>query len=145
MLLSSFIQALLKLIETWLGIALFDGNVSIATEKLQDKHCMLWIEYMCATRTVFLVNKSYKVERFFLLWINVFSGFLKWLHFPLLVFKDQIFFTLCLLFVPEEKKLYLLRMLVVFSVIFCTFSVLWNIVAVFQFNISLPHCIGKFV
>ena len=27
----------------------------------------------------------------------------------------------------------------------CSFPVLWNNVAVFQFNVSLPHCNGKFV
>ena len=30
-----------------------------------------------------------------------------------------------------------------FTVILCTFSVLWNNVAVFQSNVSLPHCNGK--
>ena len=59
------------------------------------------------------------------------------LFFPLLpVFKDPILSTLCLLFVPEEEELYLLETLVVLSVILCSFSVLWNNVAVFQFNVS---------
>ena len=59
------------------------------------------------------------------------------------VFRDRILSTLCLLFVPEEEELYLLETLDVFSVIFCSFSVdlLWNNVAVFQFNVkSLPRC-----
>ena len=61
-------------------------------------------------------------------------------------FKDPILSTLCLLFVHEQEELYRLETLVIFSVILCSFSVLWNNVAVvFQFNISLPHCIGKFV
>ena len=89
---------------------------------------------------------KYDAERFFSLWMDVFSGFLTWLHFPFLpVFKDPILSTLCLFFVPEEEELYLLETLVVFSVILCSFSVLWNNVSVFQFNVSLPHCIGKFV
>ena len=68
------------------------------------------------------------------------------LIFPLLpVFKDPILSTLCLLFVPEEEELYLLETLVVLYVILCSFSVLWNNVAVFQFNVSLPHCNGKSV
>ena len=53
--------------------------------------------------------------------------------------------SLCLLFVPEEEELYLLKTFVVLSVILCSFPVLWNDVAVFQFNVSLPHCNGKFV
>ena len=75
--------------------------------------------------------------------MDVFSGFLNWLIiFPLLlVFKDPILSTLCLLFVPEEEELYLLKTLVVFFMILCSFSVLWNNVAVFTFNVSLPHCI----
>ena len=36
-------------------------------------------------------------------------------------------------------------LLLILSVILCSFSVLWNNVAVFQFNVSLPHCNGKFV
>ena len=68
------------------------------------------------------------------------------LIFPLLpVFKDPILSTLCLVFVPEEEELYLLETLVVLSVILCSFSDLWNNVAVFQFNVSLPHCNCKFV
>ena len=68
------------------------------------------------------------------------------LIFPLLlVFKDPILSTLCLLFVPDEEELYLLETLVVLYVILCSFSVLWNNVAVFQFNVSLPHCNGKSV
>ena len=47
--------------------------------------------------------------------------------------------------IPEEEELYLLKTLVVLSMILCSFSVLWNNIAVFQFNISLPHCNGKLV
>ena len=31
-----------------------------------------------------------------------------------------------------------------FSVILNSFSVLWNNIPVFQFNLTLPHCNGKF-
>ena len=60
---------------------------------------------------------------------------------------------LCLLFVPEEEEMYLLETFFFFfflsffvfcDKILCSFSVLWNNVAVFQFNVSLPHCNGKF-
>ena len=74
--------------------------------------------------------------------MDVFSGFFNWLQF----YYYQFFFfpRPCrpyLLFVPEEEELYLLETLIFFSVILCSFSVLLNNVAVFQFNVSLPHCI----
>ena len=102
-----------------------------------------------------------KKEEFLKVWISygreilfAVNGCIFWflklaaLIFPLLpVFKDPILSTLCLLFVPEEEELYLLETLVVFYVILCSLSVLWmwNNVAVFQFNVSLPHCNGKSV
>ena len=79
--------------------------------------------------------------------MDAFSGFFNWLQFH----YNQVFFFFfprpCrpyLLFVPEEEELYLFEMFFFFSVNLCSFSVLWNNVAVFQFNVSLPHCI-KFV
>ena len=59
--------------------------------------------------------------------MDAFSGFFNWLQFHHYHF---FFSTLCLLFVPEEE-LCLLEMLVVFLIL-CSFSVLWNNVAVFH-------------
>ena len=53
--------------------------------------------------------------------------------------------TVCLVFVPEEEELYLLKTLVVISVILSSFSVLGINAAAFHFKfISLPHCISLY-
>ena len=73
-----------------------------------------WCHIYSQSGIKFKLDKPEIISRdSFLLWMDIFSGFLNWLHFPLQpVFKDLILSTLCLLFVPEEEELYLLETLV---------------------------------